>query len=183
MFGTFSERPRRNMVTSPGFRPAVATWYSNGWKVLYTLRSMRVTRTRTSRSASTACAPAKPPPRITTWGQLAPSFAGTVGRRVRNGSGRTIGRTPCAAERRSGRGWWPGGSRCAGGRGAHLGGGRGTARDRSRVGGEMVGGGRGAESGPFGVPADGPHSAPSGPRTERGGATRDTRKAIPSGGG
>src|SRR5699024_2465775 len=161
---------------------AVATWYSSGWKVLYTLRSMRVTRTRTSRSASTACAPAKPPPRITTWGQLAPSFAGTVGRRVRNGSGRTMGRTPCAAERRSGRGWWPGGSRSACGRGEHLGEGLGTAPDPSRAGAEIVGRGRGAESGPFEVPADGTHSAPPGPRTGRGGATRTTWKAIPDGG-
>src|SRR5699024_1910266 len=135
------------------------------------------------RSASTACAPAKPPPRITTWGQLAPSFAGTVGRRVRNGSGRTMGRTPCAAERRSGRGWWPGGSLSACGRGEHLGEGLGTVPDPSRAGAEIVGRGRGAESGPFEVPADGTHSAPSGPRTERGGATRDTRKAIPSGDG
>src|SRR5690625_7137889 len=85
MFGTFSDSPRRNMVTSPGFSPAVATWYSSGWKVLYTLRSIRVTRTRVSRRAVTACAPAKPPPRMITCGQLAPSLAGTVGRRLRNG--------------------------------------------------------------------------------------------------
>src|SRR5699024_11184920 len=35
--------------------------------------------------AVTACAPAKPPPRMITCGQLAPSLAGTVGRRLRNG--------------------------------------------------------------------------------------------------
>ena len=48
-------------------------------------------RTRASRRALTAWAPAKPPPRMITCGQLAPSFAGTVGRRVRNGSGMTMG--------------------------------------------------------------------------------------------
>src|SRR5699024_11889897 len=61
--------------------------------------------------------------------------------------------------------------------------GLGTVPDPSRAGAEIVGRGRGAGSGPFEVPADGTHSAQSGPRTDRGGATRDTRKAIPSGGG
>src|SRR5699024_4752125 len=37
-------------------------------------------------------------------------------------------------------------------------------------------------SGPFEVSADGTHSARPGPRTERGGATRTTWKAIPGGG-
>src|SRR5699024_8156622 len=143
---------------------------------------MRVTRARTSRSAAPACAPAKPPPRMTTWGQLAPSFAGTVGRRVRKGSGRTMGRTPCAAERRSVRGWSPVGSLSACGRGEHRGEGLGTVPDPPRAGAEIVGRGRGAGSGPFEVPADGTHSARPGPRTGRGGATRTTWKAIPDGG-
>src|SRR5690625_5346577 len=119
MFGTFSDSPRRNMVTSPGFSPAVATWYSSGWKVLYTLRSIRVTRTRASRRAVTACAPAKPPPRMITCGQLAPSLAGTVGRRLRNGitmagsfgenGRRCAGVAGPGARRRVGSGWRSGG--------------------------------------------------------------------------
>src|SRR5699024_7513959 len=61
--------------------------------------------------------------------------------------------------------------------------GLGTVPDPSRAGAEIVGRGRGAGSGPFEVPADGTHSAQAGPRTERGGATRDPREAGPSGAG
>src|SRR5699024_10700860 len=71
----------------------------------------------------------------------------------------------------------------ASGRGERLGEGLGTAPGPSRAGAEIVGAGPRDGSGPFEVPADGTHSARPGPRTGRGGATRGTRKAIPSGGG
>ena len=55
---------------SPGFRPAVATWYSSGWKVLYACRSTSVMSTGARCSALTAERPPKPPPRMTTCGRV-----------------------------------------------------------------------------------------------------------------
>src|SRR5207245_1337634 len=55
---------------SPAESPAVATWYSSGWKVWWFLRSTTVTRTGSLPSARAAFSPPNPAPSTSTCGRL-----------------------------------------------------------------------------------------------------------------
>src|SRR6185369_11061341 len=66
------EAPRRmwrsGAAMSVAERPAVATWYSSGWKTWWFRRSSSVTRAGAPARAWAAVRPPKPPPTITTCG-------------------------------------------------------------------------------------------------------------------
>src|ERR1700751_2527301 len=59
---------RIGAAISPGDSPAVATWYSNGWKVWWFLRSTMMIWTGSPSKPRAALRPPKPPPTITTRG-------------------------------------------------------------------------------------------------------------------
>src|SRR5687767_10053726 len=68
---TLRARRRIQRIGAPisaGDRPAVATWYSNGWKTWWLRRSTSVTRTGLPRRVWAALSPPNPPPTITTCG-------------------------------------------------------------------------------------------------------------------